>query len=130
MIEIKIPKNINEYDPKFIGMFTFRQSIALAITLPICIWIFNEFKDVSMDLAGGLCMIPAAFAWLFGWFKIYNMRFEQFLMTAAINCIIAPTKRKYMTDNIYTRVYKDDDKQNNKAVKKKKKYKKSKQAIR
>lgn len=117
MIEIKIPKEIQAYETKFIGMFTFRQSVCLALTVPVCIWIFNNFKDQSMDLAGGLCMIPAAFAWLFGWLKIYGMRFEEFIMTAAVSSVIAPMRRKYMTNNIYSRSGK------------KKKYKKSKNAV-
>ncbi len=126
MIEVKMPKEIRNYETHFIGMFTFRQSVCLAVTIPVCIWIFNTFKEQSMDLACGLCVIPAVFAWLFGWLRIYGMRFEEFLAAAAVNTIIAPTKRRYETNNVYGCIYDEINKKKKTPLKK---YRKSKYAM-
>ena len=41
MIEVKIPKEITQYEAKFVGPFTLRQTICIGICLPACITIYN-----------------------------------------------------------------------------------------
>lgn len=132
MIDIRIPKEIRQYEAKFVGPFTMRQTICIGIGLPICILLYNGLHPfVSRDLMGFCLLLPAAAIFLFGWVKPYGMKFEQFFFSAAINNFIAPRRRKYITVNRYEvqlKAVKKAEEQQNK-TKKKQKYVKSKLAI-
>lgn len=135
-IEIKIPKEINKYEAKFIGPFTMRQSIALVVGMPTAIVLYNVVrKHVSMDLAAFACLIPAAGVYLFGWFEPYGMKFEKFLKSVFISSFVAPSKRKYKTENYYAllmeAIKKEErlEAESKKGKKKKVKRKRSREAI-
>lgn len=137
MIEIKIPKEINRYEAKFIGPFTLRQSVCLLIALPTCVVLYNALIAVApSDVAMFICLIPAGIAFLFGWFKPYGMKLEVFLRTVFISAFVAPTKRKYCTENFYSKIVeqirKEEEEANSKtkAGRSGKKYRRSKDAIR
>lgn len=135
MIDIRIPKEIRQYEAKFVGPFTMRQTICVSAGLTICILIYNVLKPfVSRDLMMFFLLLPAAAIFLFGWVKPYGMRFEQFFFSAFINNFIAPKKRKYVIVNQYEvqlkAVRKAEAQQNTRVNKpKKRKYIKSKSAI-
>lgn len=102
MIEIKIPKEVNTYEAKFIGPFTLRQSICLLIAMPACILLYNLLGSiVPRDLLFLFMIIPAGIAYLFGWFKPYGLKFEKFLQNVFITAFVAPSKRKYSTENYF-----------------------------
>lgn len=102
MIEIKIPKEINKYEAKFIGPFTLRQTIAVCLALPLCVIVFNVAKPyLGTDATGFLCIIPASLGYLFGWFRPYGMKFEKFLKSCFISAVLSPSKRKYKSKNYY-----------------------------
>ena len=102
MIEIKIPKEINKYEAKFIGPFSLRQTICICLALPACVLIFNFLKPyLGSDATGFVCIIPASIGWLFGWFKPYGMKFEKFLRSCFISAVLSPTKRKYKSKNYF-----------------------------
>lgn len=136
-IEIKIPKEINKYEAKFIGPFTMRQSICLAIALPACILLYNFLKPyIPVDVVGFVCIFPAAIAYLFGWCKPYGMKFEKFVQSVFISSFVAPSKRKYCTENFYAAIaeeIRNEEKlaqeADSKGKKVKKKYRPSKDAI-
>lgn len=102
MIEIQINKDVGSYEAKFVGPFTMRQTICVAIAAPIC-WAIYKFMSplVSGDVAGFMIAIPAGIAWLFGWTKPYGMRPEKFIRSIFINMVLAPANRKYKTNNSY-----------------------------
>lgn len=138
MIEIKIPKEINKYEAKFIGPFTMRQSVCLGIGLPVSIGLYALLKPhLGVDLAGFIIIIPAVLCYLFGWHKPYGMRFEKYLQSVFVGAVLAPTKRVYKTENYYTSVLKEIEKvdaenlaqEQSGKKKKKKKYKRSSLAI-
>lgn len=141
-IEIKIPKEINRYEAKFIGPFTLRQTLCLVTCLPIGVGLYILVKPyVGSDLAGFFVIPPAGVGYLFGWYKPYGMKFEKYLQSVFVNSFLAPSKRVYKTENYYARVLTDIKKADaelaaqtdSSKVKKKektKKYKRSKQAIR
>lgn len=107
-IEIKIPKEINKYEAKFIGPFTLRQTLSLGVCLPIGVGLFVLSKPyIGSDLAGFLVAPPAAIGYLFGWYKPYGMKFEKYLQTAFINSFVAPSKRLYKTENYYSQILAD-----------------------
>lgn len=141
-IEMKIPKEINKYEAKFIGPFTLRQTVCLGICLPVGVGLFILSKPyIGSDLAGFLVVPPAAIGYLFGWYKPYGMKFEKYLKTAFINSFVAPSKRLYKTENYYSQILTEIEKvdeaelatQIDSSEKKKKakkpKYKRSKKAI-
>lgn len=140
-IEIKIPKEINKYEAKFIGPFTLRQTLSLGICLPVGVGLYILSKPyVGSDIAGFLVVPPAAIGYLFGWYKPYGMKFEVYLKSAFINSFVAPSKRVYKTENYYSQVLADIKKEDEAELaaqtdssKKKKvkklKYKRSKLAI-
>lgn len=136
-IEIRIPKEINRYEAKFIGPFTLRQSVCLAVALPACVVLYNVLKPYALfETIGVVCMIPAIIAFLFGWFKPYGMKFEAFLQYVFISAFVAPSKRKYCTENFYAGIVEQLRKENHekelsgKSRKNKmKKYRRSRDAI-
>lgn len=135
-IEIKIPKEINKYEAKFIGPFTLRQSVALVVALPVSVILYNLLRQYApMELASIVCLVPAAAAYLFGWFKPYGMKFEEFLRSVFISSFVAPSKRKYKTENYFAKLAEAIEKEERQAKesqkgKKKTKYKRSREAIR
>jgi len=107
MIEVKIPKEVRS-DTRFISMFTFRQCVCIAVVVPICYFIYTHCKDkYSIDTMMFLCGVPGVIAWAFGWLNVYGMKLEQFLGTAFTLTILAPTKRKYITNNLFSYVERD-----------------------
>lgn len=107
-IEIRIPKEINRYEAKFIGPFTLRQTISLVVCLPIGVGLFILTKPyIGTDLAGFLVVPPAAIGWMFGWYKPYGMKFEKYLRSVFINSFLAPRKRYYKTENYYATILKE-----------------------
>ena len=137
MIEIRIPKEVNKYEAKFIGPFTLRQSVCLLIALPTCVLLYNLLSPyVPMDMVGFVLIIPASIAFLFGWFQPYGMKFEKFLQSVFISSFVAPSKRKYCTENYFADIAKkiqEEDKlaqtKYNKTRRQKTKYRRSSDAI-
>ena len=80
MIEVRIPKELDQYEAKFVGPFTLRQTICLACAIPLGILIFNLARPhIGTDVAGFTAFVPAIIAYFFGWQKPYGMKFEVFL---------------------------------------------------
>lgn len=138
MIQIRIPKQLGEYEAKFIGPFTMRQSVCLLFALPVCVFLYNSLSSViPQDLLFFFMFIPAGIAYLFGWFRPYGMKFEVFLRSVFISSFVAPSKRKYCTENYYKLIadkIREEEIEmelaNQKGKKqKKKKYRRSKEAI-
>lgn len=100
MIEIRITKEIGDYDPKFVGPFSLRQTVCLVVGGIVCYYIYNVISPIlTKDIAGFFCMIPAGIALLVGWVKPYGMRTEAFVQSIFTNIVLAPTNRKYKTVN-------------------------------
>lgn len=99
-IEIEITKEIGNYEPKFVGPLTIRQTACLSVAVPICILIYVTLSPVlTGDVAGFFCIIPAGFAAAFGWLKPYGMKAEEFLRSVFMNTLVAPSNRKYIIEN-------------------------------
>lgn len=141
MINIRIPKEIRNYETKFVGPLTMRQTICVAIGLIVCVFVYNICKAfIPRDLMLFILIFPAAAIFCFGWVKPYGMKFEQFFFSAVRNNFIAPRKRKYKTVNTHAEMLraihkaeelrqKQEYKQNKTKPPKKRKYKKSKAVI-
>lgn len=99
-IEIRINKDVGSYQAKFMGPFTMRQTVCVAIAAPVCWGIYFGLSPIfTTDIAGFLMVIPAAIAALFGWIKPFGMPMERFLKSVFITMFLAPASRKYVTVN-------------------------------
>lgn len=100
MIEIRVTKDLGDYDPKVAGPFNLRQLICLVIGSPICYVILRFLSPIlTIDIAAFFCIIPAGLAYAFGWAKPYGMKMEKFLGSIFVNRILAPAVRRYKTEN-------------------------------
>lgn len=102
MIEVEIPSDIKEYEPKIIGPITKRIAICLigiAATSLIGYSILNQIFDNSLRI-----LIPLIFdvPWaLIAAYKPYGMKFEKYFISQLYTTIIPPKHRKYTVENIY-----------------------------
>lgn len=101
MVEIEIPKDIRKYDSKLIGPFTTRQTICVIIAGVVAVAAYRCLDSFSGDLRLMISGLLAAPALLFGWYKPFGMKMEDFLRTAFVSTVLSPKKRKYKTQNIY-----------------------------
>jgi len=102
MIEIRITKEIGNYEAKFLGPFTLRQVICIGIGAPVCFLIYKTLSPImTTDLAGFFCAIPGAIAALFGWVRPYGMKTEKFIQSIFVNMVLAPSHRIYKSKNYH-----------------------------
>lgn len=108
MLEIRVTKEIRDFEPKVIGPFTFRQLICLGIGSPIVYFILKYFSPiVTVDIAAFFCFPVAALAYLIGWYEPYGMKTEKFIRSIFVNRILAPSHRKYKTVNAHELLFKE-----------------------
>ena len=102
MIEIEIPKDIKEFEPKLIGPLTKRTllgGIAVVVTSLVGYFIMNSFCDNGLRfITPAIFDIPWA---LIMFYKPYGMKFEQYFMSQLYTTIIPPKHREYKIDNLY-----------------------------
>ena len=111
MIEIRITKEISDYEPKLLGPLTLRQSACVAAGAPFCYLIIRYLGPLlTTEVAMFFCFIPAGLAYAFGWAKPYGMKMEQFLRSVFVNRFLAPTRRKYKCQNVHEMVIADAEK--------------------
>lgn len=111
MIEIRITKEISDYEPKLFGPLTLRQSACVAAGAPFCYFIIRYLGPLlTTEVAMFFCFIPAGIAYAFGWARPYGMKMEQFLRSVFVNRFLAPSHRKYRCQNIHEMVIADAEK--------------------
>ena len=114
MINIQIPKDVREYQPKFIGAFTFRQAVCLAIVAGINaggIFIQQNFlgmKEVNYIPQMILSIIPLFFGW---GEEALRMKPESYLRTVFKNMFFIPKTRVYKSRNYYDIYFKPVEKE-------------------
>lgn len=102
MVDIEIPRDIRVYESKLVGPFTTRQAACVGIGAFSVFTVYNTLKDVmATDFIFGVGFFIMAPLALFGWFRPYGMKLEQFLMTAFISNVVCPKNRKYMMEMQY-----------------------------
>lgn len=81
MIEVRIPKEIRDYKPKFLFNLTVRQVVCLVIALAICVplYVFGV-KIINDKLLQWIIFFIAAPFMLMGFFEYNGMTFEQFIV--------------------------------------------------
>lgn len=102
MIEVEIPNDIKEFEPKLIGPFTKRLVLCLVGMAIISFggyFILDKFFDNGIRV-----LVPLIFDLpliLLAAYKPYGMKFEQYVMSQLYTTIIPPKHRKYKTENLY-----------------------------
>lgn len=100
MVEMRITKEIGNYKPRVVGPLTFRQLVCVGCAAPFCYFIYKYLSPhITRDLAGFFCFLPAAVAGVFGWCHPYGMTTEAFIRSVFIKVFLAPSHRKYKTEN-------------------------------
>lgn len=128
MIEVEIPSDIKDYEPKILGPFTKRIlicAIAIAATSLIGYMILDKFLDNGLRVILPLIFdIPWA---LIAAYKPYGMKFENYFVSQLYTTIIPPKHRKYIVENLYEKFENEliaeenpNGKRNSKGVKKRK----------
>lgn len=98
-IEIKITKEIGNYEPKFIGPLTARQFLVFGIAGVSAVFLYKAARTVApQSIAGYVCLLPAGLGLLFC-SNPYGMRFEKFVQSIFVNMFLAPSHRRYRTEN-------------------------------
>lgn len=111
MIEIRITKEISDYEPKLLGPLTLRQSACVAAGAPLCYIIIRYLGPIlTTEVAMFFCFIPAGIAYAFGWARPYGMKMEQFLRSVFVNRFLAPSHRRYKCQNVHEVVIADAEK--------------------
>ncbi len=107
MIEIEMPKDITKYEAKLAGIATPRQAVCVTIAaiLGYMTRSFLKAFELSQDMETFFMMVVAAIPLAFAVYKPYGMKLEDFLGTAVVNFFLAPSKRKYISENTYRKEY-------------------------
>lgn len=111
MIEIKVPKDIQEFEPTLVGPFTARTLICAVAIVALTYGGYMAEKaigiedPVSVPIFCVLAIPPA----LIGWVRIYGMHFEKFAGKAIRENFIAPAKRLYKVDNMWNIIEKEEE---------------------
>lgn len=102
MIEIRIPKEINDYKEKFLFGLTVRQFVSVAAALGAAIPLYIFSKDhISADMAGWLVLLVVVPIFGFGFFKYNGMTFERLVVVIFRQMFIEPQVRKYEDLSIF-----------------------------
>lgn len=111
MIEIKVPKDIQEFEPTLVGPFTARQ---LFCAIAIVVLTYGGYlaekalgieDPIELPIFCILAIPPA----LIGWVRIYGMHFEKFAGKAIRENFMAPAKRLYKVDNTWDEILKEEE---------------------
>ncbi len=111
MIEVIIPKEINEYEDKVMFGLTFRQIISTILSIVISIFLYTSLLNIiNEEILSYLIIILDGAILSIGWVKYNGMRAEQFAFVF-LEHNLYPQKRGYEDCNIYEGI-------NNEVVKK------------
>lgn len=108
MIEVDIPNDIEDFEPKLIGPFTKRMAlciVAVAATSLGGYFILNQFLDNGLRV-----LVPLIFdiPWiLIAAYKPYGMKFEEYFVSQIYTTILPPKHRRYRTANLYEQFEKE-----------------------
>lgn len=111
----KTQRDIGNYEAKFIGPFTARQTICVGIGGIVSFMVSSpllSFGSDYMTILTVIIFIMLPFV-LFGWCKPYGMKMEEFIKQYYFYHILAPSIRKYETETQFDVIEKEMNKENN-----------------
>lgn len=108
MIEVEIPNDIEDFEPKIIGPFTKRMALCIVAIVATSLggyFILNNFFNNGLRI-----LIPLIFdlPWaLIAAYKPYGMKFEEYFVSQIYTTILPPKHRRYRTENLYEKFEKE-----------------------
>lgn len=103
-IEIKIPKEIRDYQESIAFGLSLRQCIFSLLAIGVAVLLYFGLRNFVGDGEIGWICIVAAFPFaLAGFFRYNGMNFEQFLWAVIRSELLYPRKLNYQSRNLYAK---------------------------
>ncbi|MEX1377684.1 MAG: PrgI family protein [Eubacteriales bacterium] len=119
-IEVKIPREIRDYQETIFFGLTMRQFICSAIAAGIAIFSFFSLRDVlGNEGVSWVCILSAMPAAGIGFVKYHGMTFEYFVWVYIKSEFIMPKRLWFESDNYMYMAYQEFIKEKNIKVKRK-----------
>ena len=127
MIEVKIPKEVREYEEKWLVGMTKRQLLGCLLAIVIDIPLYITLKNyIGSELAGWTAILAAVPFALLGFYKHEGLPFEKLLINI-IKFHQISQRRIYRAENIYSLIKEGYSREENHNVKPKNKTKSKKE---
>ena len=100
MIQVQMLDDIRSYQTKFLGSFTKRQCICLAVAAPlffIFLYVTMGIAKLSFDTAIVVSLVLPSVIAACGWIKISNLPFEQYVIKVLYRTVFTTKVRLYKT---------------------------------
>lgn len=108
VIEIKIPKEIRDYQESIVFGLSLRQCVFSLLAIGVAVLLYFGLRNIVGDGEIGWICIVAAFPFALGGFFRYNgMSFEQFLTAVIRSELFCPRQLIYKTENLYAKAMED-----------------------
>ena len=101
-IEIKINKEVRDYQEAIFFGLSLRQLIFSALALSVAVGTYFLLQNYFSDV-GWLCILLAFPFALGGFFQYNGMNFEQFVVAFARSELLYPRNLKFKSENLYTK---------------------------
>ncbi len=111
MIEVRIPKEINDFREKLFLNLDLRQTIcsALAISINVPLYIFGK-EYIDSDILSWVVIFIAIPVFIAGFFKYNSMYFEDFLKVVIKYNFLDSQIRVYKTENMHEILIRNSEK--------------------
>lgn len=108
MIEREIPKEITDYETKYLFKMTLRQNIAFGIMIIVNLLLqFYAKPFIHNEIVDWLMLLVASLAGAVALWKPNKQDFEKVAWFAIQTELIYPKKRVYRTENIFAKMRED-----------------------
>lgn len=105
MIEVQVPKNIDDYEATLIGPLTGRQAVCFAVAAGVEFLYFNIISslevNISMDSKIAIGVILAIPILMLAIWKPFGIRAETYIFYYILPSLIGKKERLYETKNTY-----------------------------
>ena len=101
-IEIKINKEVRDYQEAIFFGLSLRQLIFSALALSVAVGTYFLLQNYFSDV-GWLCILLAFPFALGGFFQYNGMNFEQFVVAFARSELLYPRNLQFKSENLYTK---------------------------
>lgn len=103
-IEIKIPKEIRDYQESIAFGLSLRQCVFSLLAIGVAVLLYFGLRNfVGSGEIGWICIIAAFPFALCGFFRYNGMNFEQFLWAVIRSELLYPRKLNYQSRNLYAK---------------------------
>lgn len=118
MIEVPIPQDLNEFEPKILGAVTTRQAFCIiaGAILGYTVYAIEVACGVENAVEVPLYIIPVIPCFLLGWIKPYGIKMEDFLKVAIISNFVSPCHRVYKENSFYDQIIEEAKKEQYKGM--------------